>query len=306
MRKLGLERMRSGPPVLAAVAAATLAVSFAACGGGKPTSADGGTAAATTTGSGGSEPAAPQEVKIGFSSETQSLDPNKATYPTELAAIDLIALHLTEGDSADTPQLSLAESLEPAADQLSWTAKLRSDVTFSDGAPVTSADVQASIRRALEDRASVGAGLVAPIAAVDAPAPDTVVIKLRAPTPALATLLSSQYLSIWPKAGLAKGKAFFDAPYSGGQYALDSWGGGSTLTLRANPSHFGARRRSPDSRSRPSRIPRPGWRRSSPASWRRRPTSPPTSSDRSPSRRARRSCSTSTASRRSPRASPTR
>lgn len=239
MRKLGLERMRSGPPVLAVLAVTTLAASFTACGGGKRTSADGGAAVATTTDAGAGQPAAPQEVKIGFSSETQSLDPNKATYPTELAAIDLIALHLTEGDSADTPQLSLAESLEPAADQLSWTAKLRSGVTFSDGSPVTSADVQASIRRALEDRASVGAGLVAPIAAVEAPAPDTVVIKLKAPTPALATLLSSQYLSIWPKAGLAKGKAFFDAPYSGGQYELDSWGGGSTLTLRANPSHFG-------------------------------------------------------------------
>ncbi len=220
----------------AVIAIGLVTTTAAACGGGKSTTAPGAGAATSAGADTTAAPAAPAEVKIGFSSQTQSLDPNKATYPTELAAIDLIGLHLTEGDTSDTPQLSLAQSLEPAADQLSWTAKLKPGFTFSDGSEVTSADVKASIDRVLRDKASVGAGTVATIKSVAAPDPQTVVIHLKSKTPALPTLLSAQYLTIWPKAGLAKGKAFFDAPYSGGPYKLASWGGGPTLTLTANDS----------------------------------------------------------------------
>lgn len=218
-----------------------LAATVVACGGGKSTIAtteeDPGASGATTT---ATESTAPAEVSIGYSSQTQSLDPNKATYPTELTSIDLIALHLTVGatESGGEPELSLAESLEPADDGLSWTAAIREGVTFSDGSPVTSADVKASIERVIEDKAAVGAGTVATMKSVEAPDPQTVVINLKSKTPALPTLLSAQYLSIWPKAGLAKGKSFFDAPYSGGAYKLESWGGGQTVVLVANDTSF--------------------------------------------------------------------
>jgi ABC-type transport system substrate-binding protein len=222
-----------------------LSATVLACGGGKATTSavdSPSTGAVTTSGSQTTAAAtttpAPADATIGFSSQTQSLDPNKATYPTELAAIDLIGLNLTKNPSGQDPELSLASSLEPSSDGLTWTAKLRDGVTFSDGSPVTSADVQASFERVLKDKAAVGAGTVATIKSVDAPDPQTVLIHLKSKTPDLPILLSAQYLSVWPKAGLDQGKKFFDAPYSGGPYKLESWGGGPTLVLVANDSSF--------------------------------------------------------------------
>jgi ABC-type transport system substrate-binding protein len=44
-------------------------------------------------------------------------------------------------DETGTPEMRLAESIEPSADAKTWTVKLRDGVTWSDGKPFTSKDV---------------------------------------------------------------------------------------------------------------------------------------------------------------------
>ena len=60
-----------------------------------------------------------------------------------------VAAQMFEGlftfDSTFNPQPMLIEDYEAAADGLSYTFKLRSGITFDDGAKMTSADVVASL-----------------------------------------------------------------------------------------------------------------------------------------------------------------
>src|ERR1700685_1100764 len=83
----------------------------------------------------------------------------------------------------------LAKSATLAKDGLTWTIKLRTDVKFSDGTPMTSADVKFSL-----DRATAGTGwgfLNTAIGSVSTPSADTVVIKTKYPwAPLLADLAS--------------------------------------------------------------------------------------------------------------------
>ncbi len=73
---------------------------------------------------------------------------NLASDPSALASEvwTLQYPRLTEYDAADaTPSPGLAESWSPSADLLTYTYQLRRGMTWSDGTPITSADVVASI-----------------------------------------------------------------------------------------------------------------------------------------------------------------
>lgn len=122
------------------------------------------------------------------------------------AAGDLLSL-LTEGRlvrinrATDELEPWLAESWTESDDHQAFTFTLRDGVTFSDGAPFTSADVVFSLRAVYHPdvRSSLASDLrVAgqPLAA-DAPDPQTVVIRLPAPFAPGARLLAN--LPILPR-----------------------------------------------------------------------------------------------------------
>ena len=48
--------------------------------------------------------------------------------------------------------MALAESMEPSADAAVWQIKLRPDVTFHDGKPLTAADVIYTLNRVLDPK----------------------------------------------------------------------------------------------------------------------------------------------------------
>ena len=87
--------------------------------------------------------------------------------------------------STDELEPWLAESWTQSPDGLSYTIKLRRDVKFSDGAPLSSADVLFSFRALYDDRikSPLASGIAIsgrPLAAT-APDPTTVVVTLPAP-----------------------------------------------------------------------------------------------------------------------------
>lgn len=62
-------------------------------------------------------------------------------YHAMAGAFDFLALHGPDGIEP-----GVAESMTPNEDATVWTIKLRPDVTFHDGKPLTAADVAFSIR----------------------------------------------------------------------------------------------------------------------------------------------------------------
>ena len=131
----------------------------------------------------------------------------------------------------------LAKSSSTSADGLTWTFKLRTDVKFSDGSQMTSADVKFSL-----DRATKGEGwgfINTAIASVSAPAPDTVVIKtLYKWAPLLADLGCFSNSVLPNNFGGKTEAAFLKSPIGPGPFTLDHWTPGTEIKLVANKTYW--------------------------------------------------------------------
>ena len=79
-----------------------------------------------------------------------SLDPALAHDATSNSAIQMIYTGLVQLDDKQQIQPQLAQSWSQSSDGMTWTFHLRPHLEFSDGTPLTSADVAYSIDRALQ------------------------------------------------------------------------------------------------------------------------------------------------------------
>ena len=173
------------------------------------------------------------------------------------AAGDLLSL-LTDGRllridrETDTLEPWLAERWTESDDRLTYTLTLRDGLRFSDGAPLTSADVLFSFRAAYDER--VASSLAGDLLVdgqrlrVDAPDARTVVIRLPAPFAPGARLFAS--LPIIPKHRLepaldAGRLAETWAPAAGhegftgsGPFVLTAHAAGQRLVLARNPHYW--------------------------------------------------------------------
>ena len=116
----------------------------------------------------------------------QSLDPVNCPDGMQQTVVSLICEGLFRLDAALEPQLWLCSSFSASEDYLTYTFLLRPGVTFSDGSPLTAADVQATWNRArtsLRYRARLSG--ISAITAGDG----TVSVTLSAPNSALPALL---------------------------------------------------------------------------------------------------------------------
>jgi len=83
-------------------------------------------------------------------SDVATFDPALATEPSAITVDNMIFTGLVQLDDHLQVRDELAASHSLASDGVTWTFKLRPNLKFSDGAPLTSADVAYSIDRALE------------------------------------------------------------------------------------------------------------------------------------------------------------
>jgi len=124
-----------------------VAMLVVACGGG-------GTSNATPTAA-AKAPASQQVLRIPLAaSDIYTFDPGQATDISSLTAIYAVFTGLVQlNDKLEvTPQL--ASNWTSSSDGLTWTFTLKSGLKFSDGTPITSADVVYSIDRALSPQIS--------------------------------------------------------------------------------------------------------------------------------------------------------
>lgn len=116
------------------------------------------------------------------SADVTVLDPMFSTAWISLIHGVMVYESLFTLDSQLNPKPQMAESWTASADGLSWRISLRPGVAFHDGAPVTSADVVASIRRWLVID-TVGRHMAAAVASVGEVDGRTVEIRLSKPYP---------------------------------------------------------------------------------------------------------------------------
>ncbi len=132
----------------------------------------------------------------------------------------------------------LATSYTMSADKKTYTFKLRPGVRFSNGKPMTSADVKFSIDQ--NRKATQGwAYLDTAIASVDDPNPATVVIHLKYPWAPLLADLSIFANGIVPNNYDGQSETeFYTHPIGTGPFMWDYWHKGSALKLVRNPYYW--------------------------------------------------------------------
>ncbi|MBB2986612.1 ABC transporter substrate-binding protein [Terracoccus luteus] len=133
---------------------------------------------------------------------------------------------------------SLATKWEQSADKLSWTFTLRDGATFSDGKPVTSADVKFSIDQNRKEEAPFYF-LNAVIKDIKTPDDKTIVFTTKVPWSPLPSTMALYANSIVPKDYGGKSVDEFNAaPIGSGPFAFDHWTKGSELKLVKNAKYW--------------------------------------------------------------------
>jgi peptide/nickel transport system substrate-binding protein len=159
-----------------------------------------------------------------------------------------------KGTDSATPVPQIASSYTASADAKTFTFKLRNDIKFSDGTPLTSADVAFSFNRLINIKGNPSF-LLAGIT-VSAPDSSTVVLTSQDPNPAVPFIIPNPALGIvnskvvkahggTDQPGADKSdtaESFLNSQSAGsGPYTLTSFSTTSEVDFTANPSYFGAK-----------------------------------------------------------------
>lgn len=181
----------------------------------------------------------PESLALATAMLPETLNPLAGNDANGMGKINesLLTLQSNDGELPDlVPQL--AEALpEPSADAMTWTVKLRSDVMFSDGTPLTAADVVATYKTIIDPTtASPIAGDLSMLADVEAPEATTVVFTLNAPYVAFPTKM---LIGIAPASMIVPGQLVEESvlnqqPIGTGPYVVESFVSGK-LVYAANP-----------------------------------------------------------------------
>lgn len=147
-----------------------------------------------------------------------------------------------------TPKPGVAESWSSSDDKLTWTFKLRKDVKFHDGQPMTSADVKYSMEKVVGKFHSRGGKVMKLVESVETPDDFTVVFKLKSEVPFFLLAFQPNEAPILPKhilgtAEYTEKKAirqspFMKNPLGTGPFRLVEFKEGSHITLERNPHYW--------------------------------------------------------------------
>ncbi|HEY4203165.1 MAG TPA: ABC transporter substrate-binding protein [Devosiaceae bacterium] len=175
-------------------------------------------------------------IVIGTDVDAGTLDPRLTTDTTAYRTADLVYAGLVHITPSLTAVPDLAESWENP-DPTTWVFHLRKGLKFSDGSPLTAADVVYTFTTITDPKFNAPQrALFAPIKAVEAVDDNTVKFTLSAP---YAPLLSYLDMGIVSKAAVEGGAKIAQEPLGAGPMKLTAWNHGSDLQLEPNPNYWG-------------------------------------------------------------------
>ncbi len=141
------------------------------------------------------------------------------------------------------PQPAIARSWKAAKNGLTYTFQLR-PMKFSDGSPLTSADVKFSIDRFANPKTNPGfAFLAESIKSTTAPSKTTFVLHLRHPDASILAALAVPVASIYSQRAFKRNggdKGLTTKPVGSGPFALKSWVRGKVVELVRNQYYWRA------------------------------------------------------------------
>ncbi len=182
--------------------------------------------------------AAPDKLVVDLVNEPSTLDPHRQWNPDSYYVYRNIYDNLVTRDTAGkiVPQIATSWKL---LDDTTVEFKIRTDVKFQDGSPLTAQDVVFSIKRITNPEfKSPQLGQFNSITDATATAPDTVVVKTGKPYPPLLAQLVK--LSIVSKAYTEKvgDEKLNLEPMGSGPYKFVSWQKGVKVELAANENYW--------------------------------------------------------------------
>jgi len=181
-------------------------------------------------------------------SDAASLNPFELPDLPSVRAIQFMFPNLYQADKnlSITPDLA-AGMPTVSADLKTWTVKLRTDAKWSDGTPITSADVVKTVQIEANSKLDTDAAfdwslLTDPVTGVSAPDASTIVYTLSAPfAPLFANNLAGFVApaSVYGPVDVTKMRTFEqDHPtVTGGPFLFDKRVTGSEIDLKANPNY---------------------------------------------------------------------
>jgi len=198
----------------------------------------GGSGSTTSAGQSGA-PARGGDLVIARTADSQSMN-NTTVFDNESIWIfeQVFQTLYTVTPNGKGVQPMLATGYTVSADKKTYTFTLRSGVKFSNGTPMTSADVKFSLDQARA--AAKGWGYIdTAVKSVAAPTPSTVVVTLKYPWAPLLADLSLFSNGIVPaNYGGESETQFYNAPVGTGPFKWDYWHKGSALKLVRNPNYW--------------------------------------------------------------------
>ena len=147
----------------------------------------------TGTSAGGSAQASEEAptFTIGVTNEIDSLNPFNGIEAESFEAWALMYDYMISWSDKDmSPQPGLAESWETSQDGLTWTFDIRSGVTWTDGEPLTAADIAYTYNRILDGgpESTTWGSYLTSVQKITAPDDTTVVLELDKPNAVLPLL----------------------------------------------------------------------------------------------------------------------
>ncbi|KAB0676815.1 ABC transporter substrate-binding protein [Aureimonas leprariae] len=150
-------------------------------------------------------------------------------------------------DDGKGVQPGLASEWKLSDDGMSLALTLRDGIMFSDGSPITPADVVWSLKRAANPKNGIWNSLVSSIDDVVADGDKGVTVKLKHADPSILAALTVFNTGILPEKAFEaasgatdadKAKSFAEHPVGSGPFVLQSWERGSTMKLVRNEHYW--------------------------------------------------------------------
>lgn len=229
--------------IVAVSSAGLLMGAVVGCGGtATPSNSGGG------SGSGSSKSASAQKLVVGYEADATSLDPGQVTDINTMQVLTQMYDPLVKTDSKGKIVADLAKSWNMSQDGLTYTFTLRNGVEFSNGDPLTAADVAYTFERMLDKNNPgyqygpypFGAFYFGSVKSVVAVSTSEVKFTLSSPNGAMLDDLSTPTAFIVDKkVALAQGKNFASVGGGTGPFVLKTWQKGVDLKLVDNANYWG-------------------------------------------------------------------
>ncbi len=182
-------------------------------------------------------------LRVGWPGSPDTLNPGTGVLTEAYTIYSLVYDSLYKLHFDGTFSLDAAESVETSADGKVWTFKIRQDITFHDGQPLTAKDVAFSLNlyKAHEDFPFLNFYTIY-FESIEAPDDTTVVLTLTEAIPSLESQLLALYIlpeHIWSQyaEGDAASEFTNEAMIGSGPFKLQEYEQNTFVRLVANPEH---------------------------------------------------------------------